>query len=351
MKIPEEEFPALIEAYLNGDDINYELDDLENEAEFMKRVILKTNDKKTYHHCSEKLKVDSNFIKFLIFKFHDDLEYVDKIVNYFISTSSDEGLNLELLIFLANFEDKRISLKYEEKVNNHISFEMRNINNFLKNQPNGEVRTDLGFGIVEENYKSSKIAINKFVNIFLVNIFGKDEDFEKLLHKVFKSPLDLKNYGLSNFILDFIRTQDKDLVNYIENDISLISDLISKSVNSLSSWDEVSNKIIADNVNFVMQEAKRYYCQSVFDFVVSLEEAIYYVALAKNLDKYFSKCDGSSINKKTLNERDLKLFKHIESLMDKSFNSNIKSEFNQYYTKENTLDNGIFECSVSVGRK
>lgn len=351
MKIPENEFSELVLAYINGDDTSYELDDLENNAEFMMRVILKTNDKNSYNCCSEKLKTDSNFIKFLISKFHDDLEYVDKIVNYFISASNDAGLNLDLLIFLANFEDKRISLKYMEKVNNYVSLEIRNINEFLKNQPNEEVQTDLGFGMIIEEYKTSKIAINRFVRVFLANIFGNDEEFEKLLHIIFKSSTELKNYGISNFILDFIRIQDQDLVNYIENDISLIGGLISRSIASLDRWDEVSNKIISDNVNFVTEEAKKYYYQSVFDFDVPIDEAIYYVALAKNLDKYFSKCDISSMNDKPLSAGDLKLFKYIESLMDKTFNSNIKTQFNDYYSKEISVDNGIFEYPVSVERK
>ena len=56
----------LITKYINGEDIEkYSLEELENDRIFMIKVIEYSNDLNMYNLCSDNLKKDYNFVKFL----------------------------------------------------------------------------------------------------------------------------------------------------------------------------------------------------------------------------------------------------------------------------------------------
>ena len=60
----------LVEKYINGEDIeDYSLDELENDKNFMMLVISQTTDRKMYNYCSESVKSDYEFVKYVILKF------------------------------------------------------------------------------------------------------------------------------------------------------------------------------------------------------------------------------------------------------------------------------------------
>ena len=58
---------SLIEKYINGDDLGeYSIEQLENDKDFMTSVINYTNDVKMYSLCSDELKKDYEFVKYLV---------------------------------------------------------------------------------------------------------------------------------------------------------------------------------------------------------------------------------------------------------------------------------------------
>ena len=71
--------------YVFGNDIkDYDIDDLENDYTFMMEVIKYTKDKKMYDLCSENVKLNHEFVKFLIIMFQKDRDFIKKVSNYYL---------------------------------------------------------------------------------------------------------------------------------------------------------------------------------------------------------------------------------------------------------------------------
>lgn len=76
--------PKVVDDYILGNDIlEYSIDELENDFEFMKAVIYTTKDKKMYDFCSDNLQSNPKFIQFLIETFSDDQDFLIEIINKF----------------------------------------------------------------------------------------------------------------------------------------------------------------------------------------------------------------------------------------------------------------------------
>ena len=71
---------SLVKKYANGEDLGeFTSDQLENDKDFMMGVISYTNDIKIYSLCSESIKKDYEFVKYLVLKFKDNPETRMKI--------------------------------------------------------------------------------------------------------------------------------------------------------------------------------------------------------------------------------------------------------------------------------
>ena len=98
----------LIMDYINGNDIeDYDLDELENDKLFMTKVIDFSNDEKMYNFCSEKLKKDYEFIKYIILKFRNNIEFITEVADYFLDNTDTDYERTELLIIIQRKERKR----------------------------------------------------------------------------------------------------------------------------------------------------------------------------------------------------------------------------------------------------
>ena len=59
----------IVNDYIYGNDIEeYDIGQLENDPVFMMQVIDKTNDKKMYKFCSDEVKNNYEFVKFIIYR-------------------------------------------------------------------------------------------------------------------------------------------------------------------------------------------------------------------------------------------------------------------------------------------
>ena len=65
----------LVIDYINGEDIE-NIEALENDFDFMKAVIDKSNDKNFYNLCSNDLKINHDFVLYLIYKFSDNKSFI-----------------------------------------------------------------------------------------------------------------------------------------------------------------------------------------------------------------------------------------------------------------------------------
>ena len=81
----------IIDAYINGNDIeNYSIEELENDKKFMMMIITLTNDKNFYNLCSEELKGNYEFVRFVIQKFNNDINFICKVADFYLNVVEDE---------------------------------------------------------------------------------------------------------------------------------------------------------------------------------------------------------------------------------------------------------------------
>ena len=89
----------LIKAYVNGDDLEgYDIEELENNASFMKSVILYTNDKNMYNLCSSELKSNYDFVSFIIDRYNKDYEFIDEVAINYIDLSNEHSDILSMIV-------------------------------------------------------------------------------------------------------------------------------------------------------------------------------------------------------------------------------------------------------------
>ena len=91
----------LIRDYIEGNDIpEYDIDELENDYEFMISVINYTKDKNMYHLCSEEVKYNYEFVKFMVKKFSQDTTFICTVANDFLKKNKDRLKYIELLLIM-----------------------------------------------------------------------------------------------------------------------------------------------------------------------------------------------------------------------------------------------------------
>ena len=93
----------LVEKYINGEDIeDYSLDELENDKNFMMLVISQTTDRKMYNYCSESVKSDYEFVKYVILKFKSDINFITQVADHFFDNKNLYEERLELSIIMSD---------------------------------------------------------------------------------------------------------------------------------------------------------------------------------------------------------------------------------------------------------
>lgn len=86
----------LVEDYVQGNDIDkYDVEELENDSQFMMQVIDKTNDKKMYEFCSSKVKDDYEFIKFMIYKFQNDKDFIVMLADDYLKKHNNQAEEID----------------------------------------------------------------------------------------------------------------------------------------------------------------------------------------------------------------------------------------------------------------
>lgn len=287
----------LIYDYIFGNDIeNYDIEELENDYDFMTEVISRSNDKNMYNLCSYELKNDYNFVKFIIEKFKDDIEFICNIADSYLEITKDELELIELNIIMKNLTkncDEFIKLKYNVYV---VSFYNTLVVD-LEVYKRKEKWIGEGFLIAFELYNSSKIILDFLAEKFITSfIFSDRINIEELMHKRFKTYNEFLQYGKNNFLIETINCYDSILASYLQTNVKILEVLDEKIKLIKKEW----------NVYFETKEADIYYTiiDKVYDYMsehdlecnYSASEILYFVAHELNiidkLEKYDTVCDG-----------------------------------------------------------
>ena len=215
--------------YIKGNKLD-NIEELHDDYKFMMKVIDITGDKKYYNLCSDRVRNNYNFVRFLIDKFSFDKYFISVIsYEYFRNNLIDEKYK-ELLIIvndLLDGFDSFCSFNNKKLLDAFYTSAKRNIENFNNEYPNYNNVVQKGFIIIHNNHKSSYIIMDYFAKRFIEEIFVVDEKciLEYLIHDNFNSYNELKEYGINKFLINYIEKYDMFLADYIRCNVSLLDDI------------------------------------------------------------------------------------------------------------------------------
>lgn len=285
----------LILDYISGNDIDdYNIEELENNYDFMKAVIQYTNDKNIYELCSEELKQNYNFVKFLTINFKNDLDFITKVADYYLkfnktvpSKMTETDINHDELIILMNELTKKKDdmefITYRLKANSIYNMFKFEIDLFLeeekKNNPQTIEETGLGFIFVIEVYGSSDIILKYFAEKYLINLLKDNDNFnlETMLHNKFHSFEEIERVGINKVIIDYINLYDSFLASYVSNHLELLDSLKYKLSFIKRNWTIYEKNNIQDKIELLFEKVSNYLNENKLEYTFNLEEVIYYI--------------------------------------------------------------------------
>lgn len=285
----------IINAYIKGEDIkDYTIEELENDSKFMKMVIAKTRDKLMYELCSDELKKDPNFIKYIIIIFNSDIDFICQVMDEFIKTATDVQTFTELILLMCKYtKSTNNNFNKYEKYRDLIYLDFKVKVEQVKQEYKGtelEQEIGMGFIFIYDYYNHSDITLNYFATNFLIDIFEDyNIDLEELIHNNFTKFKDLEDYGITKYLLNLIHKYDPSLVNYVTIYKKLLTPLQNKVQTIKEEWDLYPEK----------KQKKQYelMIDKVFDYVDEIKnstlvevELLYYIGaylgIAENIKKY-----------------------------------------------------------------
>lgn len=327
----------IINDYINGEEID-NIEELENDMDFMISVIDTCNDKNMYYMCGDNLKNDLNFIKFLINKFQNDIEFI-LMISKECMKHCDEIDQVELKILLCDCLkddscDEVIAFKlslgmfYMEQ---RLIFEscMEKLLEFYHKRVNS-----LGFDIILDEYNHSELIKEYFAKNMLNEVFDFNNlEFEKLLHQRFKSKKELNDMGINNFLIQYVYTYDEFLSGYISVHVNLLSELNQKIVKFLERWDKYEMIKNREKIEILLEEIDKFTNNNMY-FVGYELQLLKYILIKFNLQEVFL---DSNISLNYFDDSFEGNYKEIETLDVKSLSLEMYGKFKKFITKMEEL--------------
>ena len=248
----------LVFMYINGLEINdCLLQKLENTPGFMKEVITKTNDKKMYFLCSDNLKKNCSFVKFLILKYRDDKKFICKVADYYLKNVNSVFEKTEIAVIMANLMSGVDKYNKYELISSSQYFQFLKEIDTIKNNDNvdNNVKQDLGLGfkIILERFNNNEYVLDYYAKRFIFGIFYKNiNNLEMLLHESFSDNSEINVYGPDRFIIDFISKFDCSLALYAKKNPKLIKNvytLIQSYINNWVYYEQLNEEIKYEELN------------------------------------------------------------------------------------------------------
>lgn len=255
--------------YITGADILNVLE-LEDNYMFMLDVLKYSKDKKMYDFCSLNVKLNYEFVKGLISIFPTDYEFLDMAVSKYIignkleyiSSIDSEFTNIdaihsqELIILMNNmfFNTDDIN-KYMIKAlaifdcvytKLQIAIEEAKKTYNFKN-------LGCGFGIIEEDYKDSRVMIDFMAKNMLRRILITDDlSFKDLIYKYYQKCI--KKQGVFRFICSYVSAYDTDLSDYIAHNFEIAKEYIDAGKRNVANWDNYQHSLNERRIPLFYQE-------------------------------------------------------------------------------------------------
>lgn len=360
----------LIFDYIVGNEIvGYDIDELENDYEFMIEVIKHSRDKKLYNLCSDEIKSNYNFVKFMVETFKSDFNFIVDVANNYLKTVTDDNINAyELTVLISEgitsdmaLEDPKLC-EFKLQASSFYEIELIKLAAALEQTNDESLKEEYGLGFlyVLDTYEKSDTICNFFAKRLIDEIFYENDDYtlEQILHMNFKSYSELEAYGINTFLTDYIKKYDKYLSSYVLLQLDLLEP-IKKSIRRIEkNWDNYVNRINSEKVNIYEKKVEKYVDK--YGMTISTIGLINYVTKKLYLESVFYKYDAflkeynemedsdfldgeeipkiDVIDEKNMDFHDLRCVKYATNLAVEMFkNNNVDIITNEY--EEETNDN------------
>ena len=309
---------SLVKRYVEGEDIGqYSIEELENDIDFMISVISYTNDIKMYALCSENLKRNYEFVKYLVLKFQDKTDFIMSVANYYLDNTDTDWEKIELGIIMEKILPVDLSDEYSAM--NRATYSTKRVEIELSKAENSNLKNmvEMGFWFFFDQYNGNELILDYYANCLLEEIIrDNDIDFEKMMHKQFKSVDKITEVGVNNYIVNFVSHYDSMLSSYISTHINIVKSIADKIKRIKNNWNLYLSKDEAKRYNNMISMV-HYYMQMVYSDISELD-MIYYVATELGIEEKVKQYDGT---KELENEFDMNLY-----YSDKEMNELVKSE-------------------------
>jgi len=325
----------LILDYITGNEIfNYNIEDLENDPNFMMEVIRYTKDKNMFNLCSDELKENYEFICFVIETFKQDKDFIIKVANEYKEKMPDDDFTKEeITLYMCELLgreiiDKQYVIQYhidKEIFYNKVKIEIDRIIE-EEQEPKLKEKLGLGFLFINDIYKESIIIQNFFAKKIVEKIFYSEEKtLEEIVHQRFKEKESLEQLGIKQYILNTIRMYDNNLFIYVSCHLELIEELELEIKKILKNWENYLQRINHRRIQILEQEVEKYYQEN--HILVSYEECMSYVIKKRHLENIFKQYeiydleDGTSLDLQDLET--LKFLHYIDEKIKKLWKNDI----------------------------
>lgn len=232
--------------YLLGNDIEgFEIDELENDPEFMAEVVCK--DKKAYNLCSDEIKSDFNFTKKILERYKDDVDfallifsdYSKGLCNVEMDKLHEEQL-FEIEILMRNItKNENYEVRLPFVLGTNVSF---NWDQFVfdctKENYNRNFQKKLGLGFIyqQQLYGHNKNIMNFVAERYIEQIFFDAMDLELNLHRMYKSYANYEKAGKYAVIVKYISYYDNNLADYVAKNAETLTDLNNEITRIKNNW-------------------------------------------------------------------------------------------------------------------
>ena len=269
----------LINKYIMGYEID-NIDELENNKSFMMQVIDKSNDYRLYNLCSDKLKKNYSFVKYLVLKFKDNVDFISKVADYYLNNTKDEFSRVELVAIMISLtkQNKEKYMQYRMFGHSLYYFKRVQIESIKKNLDDEDLLNEIGMGflLIFEEYNHSKIVLDFYAKRFIDGIFDEyNIDIEYMLHEQFDSFDKICEIGINNYMINFISYYDSMLANYVSVNINLLNDFKKRIMATKDNWERFENKCEYAKYNLLFEKVHEYIREN--DSLIDETTYLYYI--------------------------------------------------------------------------
>lgn len=287
----------LINRYINSEDITiYDIDELENDKDFMMQVISVSGDNNFYNLCSDIVKCDYEFVKYLIIKFKHKIDFVCEVADYFLSHVGKELETTEIytIMFEITKGNKSLNKKYFLVPLAKYDKEKLIIELYKKSEEDKEILEYFGMGFcyIYAEYKGYEETLNYFAKRMINDIIHENnKSLEDMLHKQFKTKDEVSRTKLNSFYISFIEKYDSSLASYTCVHLNILDEVKEETKRIIDNFEKHNERIEKEKYERAINESYDYILST--DTILGSDCLLYFVARELNILDKVIKYDDS----------------------------------------------------------